>query len=116
VGFVYPHQKVKVKLVAYPFGKYGMLDGEVINIGPDASERDTQSQSRDVAKDKRAAAAMNYKAVVSLRSQVLTAQGENLELVSGLQVIAEINQGNRIVMEYLLSPVQKTLHDSARER
>ena len=27
VGFVYPHQKVKVKLTAYPFEKYGMLDG-----------------------------------------------------------------------------------------
>jgi len=116
VGFVYPQQKVKLKLVAYPFEKYGMLDGEVINIGPDASESDAQSQTKDAAKDKRAAAAMNYKALVSLRSQVLTAQGENLKLVSGMQVIAEINQGNRTVMEYLLSPVQKTLHDSARER
>ena len=45
VAFVYPLQKVK--LVAYPFGKYGMLDGEVINMGPEASERDTQSQSTD---------------------------------------------------------------------
>ena len=59
---------------------------------------------------------MNYKALVSLRSQVLSAQGENLKLVSGMLVIAEINEGSRTVMEYLLSPVQKTLHDSGRER
>ena len=38
VGFVYPHQKVKIKLAAYPFQKYGMLDGEVLHIGPDASD------------------------------------------------------------------------------
>jgi HlyD family secretion protein len=33
-----------------------------------------------------------------------------------MQVIAEINQGKRTVMEYLLSPVKKALHDSGRER
>jgi len=36
VGFVYPHQKVKIKLAAYPFQQYGMLDGEVLTIGADA--------------------------------------------------------------------------------
>jgi HlyD family secretion protein len=33
-----------------------------------------------------------------------------------MQVIAEINEGQRTVMEYLLSPVQKTIRESARER
>ena len=51
-----------------------------------------------------------------LDSQILEARGENLKLVPGMQVVAEIAQGRRTVMEYLLSPVQKTLHDSGRER
>jgi len=33
-----------------------------------------------------------------------------------MQAVAEINQGRRTIMEYLLSPVRKTLHDSGRER
>lgn len=115
VGFVYAQQKVKVKLAAYPFQKYGMLDGTVIHVGPDASEGDNSQKSNKDQKDK-SAPQLGYKALIVLKSQVLTAQGKQLKLVPGMQVIAEIHQGRRTVMEYLLSPVQKTLHDSGRER
>lgn len=115
VGFVYLQQKVKLKLAAYPFEKYGMLDGEVTHIGPDANDAAMPGpgQSRDKAG---AGQPSIYKAIVSLNSQVLEAQSEKLKLVPGMQVVAEINQGSRTVMEYLLSPVQRTLHDSGRER
>jgi len=33
----------------------------------------------------------------------------------GMQVSAEINLGSRTILEYLLSPVQKTLHEAGRE-
>lgn len=116
VGFVFPGQKVKIKLLAYPFEKYGMLDGEVIHIGPDASSMGSQQgANKDSSKDT-ASPNLTYKALVALKSQALEAQGEKLKIVAGMQVIAEINQGRRSVMEYLLSPVQKTLHDSGRER
>lgn len=115
VGFVFLHQKVKVKLLAYPFEEYGMLDGEVINLEPDASDADPQ-QSKDAAASGKSTPTQAYKAMIALDSQVLTAQGEKLKLVPGMQVVAEINQGRRTVMAYLLSPVQKTLHDMGRER
>jgi HlyD family secretion protein len=51
-----------------------------------------------------------------LKSQVLEARGKVLRLVPGMQVVAEVHQGERTVMKYLLSPVQKTLHDSGRKR
>ena len=114
VGFVFLHQKVKVKLLAYPFEEYGMLEGEVINLEPDASDADPQ-QTKDTASGK-STPTQAYKAMIALDSQVLTAQGEKLKLVPGMQVVAEINQGRRTVMKYLLSPVQKTLHDMGRER
>lgn len=111
VGFVYPQQKVKVKLAAYPFEQYGMLEGEVVHMSADAS--DVSNSAKEPAKGSQI---MTYKALVSLKSQTLNAQGEKLKLVPGMQVIAEINQGERTVMEYLLSPVKRTVHDSARER
>jgi hemolysin D len=116
VGFVYPQQKVKVKLAAYPFQKYGLLEGQVSHLGPDAN--DPQPASKDSGKDNNNSAPpqLTYKALVSLNSQMLQARGEQLKLVPGMQVVAEINQGQRTVMDYLLSPVSKTLHDSARER
>lgn len=115
VGFVYLHQKVKVKLAAYPFAEYGMLDGEVTRIQAD-SNSETQSQSKDQSKDKLQVQPSVYKAIVSLSSQALEAQGKKLKLVPGMQVVAEINQGSRTVMKYLLSPVRKTLEESGRER
>jgi HlyD family secretion protein len=116
VGFVYPQQQVKVKLSPYPFEKYGMLDGEVIHIGADASDTDNQqSQAKDSNKDK-PAPTMAYKALIGLKQQSLSAQGETFKLAPGMQVVAEINQGQRSVMDYLLSPIRKTLHDSGRER
>ena len=42
--------------------------------------------------------------------------GERLALSPGMLVAAEIHQGQRSVMEYLLSPVQKTGQEAARER
>jgi HlyD family secretion protein len=116
VGFAHPGQAVKVKLAAYPFQKYGLLDGEVLHVGPDASEgaNPTSDTSQDTTE--KPAARLTYKALVGLKSQALEARGQTLKLVPGMQVVAEIHQGRRTVMEYLLSPVQKTLHDSGRER
>ena len=119
VGFVYPQQKVKVKLASYPFAEYGMLDGVVTRIQAD-SDSDSQSQNKDQSpsqsRDKQQHLPSVYKAIISLSSQVLESEGKNLKLVPGMQVVAEINQGSRTVMRYLLSPVSKTLDESGHER
>jgi len=120
VGFVYPHQKVKIKLAAYPFQQYGMLEGEVMTVGADSSEDQQQSQQaqgqgQGSNKDK-PAASMIYKALVSLGSQELQVDKQQFKLVPGMQVTAEINQGKRTVLEYLLSPLEKTVRESGRER
>ena len=118
VGFVYPKQRVKVKLAAYPFEEYGMLDGEVIHIGPDASAPDAQQQGKD-GNNKQPQQQQQpsiYKAIVALDQQTLDADGKQHKLVAGMQVVAEINQGRRTVIQYLLSPVTKTFEESGHER
>jgi hemolysin D len=114
VGFVHEEQSAKIKLVAYPFQKYGMLEGKVIHLGADS--QDAQTSTKDAANKEKPNSQQTYKALIDLHSQKLDAQGEKLKLVPGMQVIAEINQGHRTVLEYLLSPVQKAFHESARER
>ena len=39
VGFVHDGQRVKVKLAAYPFQKYGMVEGVVIHVSADATDQ-----------------------------------------------------------------------------
>ena len=60
---------------------------------------------------------LTYKALIELDTQILKSpSGQKLKLNSGMQVIAEINQGQRTVMEYLLSPVQKITQEAGREK
>jgi len=111
VGFVAPGQSTKVKLQAYPFQKYGMLEGTVEVVSADSAANDPQ---------KAAAQGQNpqsYKALVRLATQDFrAASGEVLKLAPGMVVQAEIHQGRRTVLEYLLSPVQKVTGEAGRER
>ena len=53
---------------------------------------------------------------VDLREQYLATEGTRYKLAPGMQVIAEIHLGERTVLEYLLSPVQRAFHEAGRER
>lgn len=120
VGFVHPQQQVKIKLAAYPFQKYGLLDGNILQVWPDASDGNTNNQGSNQSNHSNdsapAEAATGFKALVHLDRQTLGAPGETLHLVAGMQVIAEIREGRRTVLQYLLSPIQGAMHDSGRER
>jgi HlyD family secretion protein len=88
-----------------------MLEGTVQLVSADSSANDPQ---------KAAAQGQNpqsYKALVKLASQEFRASnGEVLKIAPGMVVQAEIHQGRRSVLEYLLSPVQKVAAEAGRER
>jgi HlyD family secretion protein len=114
-GFVDVNQKVKIKLEAYPFQKYGMLDGVVRHVTYDATDKSTDAMGERKTESP-PTAGLSYRALVTLNTSQLEAQGLRFRLTPGMQVAAEIHLGNRSVLEYLLSPIQKTLYDSGRER
>ncbi len=114
IGFVRVAQPAKIKLAAFTFQKYGMLDGEVSNVSADAAEQGAGETAQSQAKSARTETA--YKTLVNLKSQYLDADGERYRLTPGMQVSAEIHLGTRSVLEYLLSPVTKAFKEAARER
>ncbi len=119
VGFVHEGQSVKLKLAAYPFQKYGMVDGTVTHVSADASDgqgQAKQNQPNQNGTNNPTNEQAGYKAIVTLNKQALTASGKTFNLAPGMQVAAEINQGKRTIMEYLLSPVQGVFQEAARER
>jgi hemolysin D len=123
VGFVKVAQSAQIKFATYPFQRYGMLTGKVIRVSADASESARASapssgaSNTGTANGASTAGIATYKARVQLDAQVLRdAQGRFLPLAPGMQLVAEINQGKRTVLEYLLSPVQKAVSEAARER
>jgi HlyD family secretion protein len=108
-----------VKLAAYPFQKYGLMEGTVKTVSADSSipGNGANNQRREEGEALPATPGLSFKALVELRDQKLaTASDLMLPLAAGMQVSAEIMQGERTVMEYLLSPVKKVTDEAARER
>jgi HlyD family secretion protein len=110
-GFVHAGQQVKVKVAAYSFQKYGMLQGKVEQVSADASE-----QGGDTSQPQGKGQPWTYKTLVHLDRDQLEVDGQRHTLASGMQVAAEIHLGTRSVLEYLLSPVTRAFQESARER
>lgn len=110
VGFVAVGQKAQIKIAAYPFTKYGLLEGSVVHVGADASDPKQNNSPQ--------AAALTYRALVKLDTQKLPGFNGTaaLALNSGMAAAIEIHQGKRTVMEYLLSPVMKVRAEAAREK
>lgn len=115
IGFVRKAQPARIKLAAYPFQKYGMLDGVVEHVSADAAEPGAGAAASGPGDGARGTA-LRYKALVSLQQTALEIDGERLELSPGMQASAEIHLGHRSVIEYLFSPVQKAWHEKGRER
>lgn len=116
IGFVRQGQPVKVKLAAFPFQKYGMVEGTVEHVSADAADGNPQGQQSGAAEKGARAAPLTYRALVALKSMQLEQDGERLALTAGMQTTAEILLGQRSVLEYLLSPVQRAWHEAGRER
>ncbi len=117
-GFVHQGQLVKVKLMAYPFQKYGMIDGKVIQVSADATDKSAPSNNQNNSGSNQAntMSQLSYRTIIQLDKQSLQIEQAKLNITSGMQVVAEIKLADQTVMEYLLSPVRKAFHEAGRER
>ena len=101
IGFIRIGHAVTVKVDAYPFIRYGSLVGKVTHIA-----KDTLRSNKSAAP---------YKLTIQLKEREFSFNGESLELMSGMSVIAEINIGQRSLAGYFFEPLSKTVTESFRE-
>jgi HlyD family secretion protein len=111
VGFVRAGQPARLKLAAFQFQKYGMVDGTVAHVNADATEAPSPNLRQDIGRE-RPMGPLAFRALIELKEQQLL----SYPLQPGMQVAGEIHLGTRTVLEYLLSPVQKAFHEAGRER
>jgi HlyD family secretion protein len=117
VGFVRPGLAARLKLAAFQFQKYGLLEGKVTHVNADATEAPSPNTRSDALTGRdRPMGPLAFRTLVELSSQKLSADGRDYPLQSGMQVAAEIHLGTRTLLEYVLSPVQQAFHDAGRER
>ena len=117
VGFVRPGQAAKLKLAAFQFQKYGLVEGRVLHVNADATEAPSPNTRSDaLAGRDRPMGPLSFRALVEVASAELVVDGHRYPLQPGMQVAGEIHLGTRTVLEYLVSPVKKAFHEAARER
>jgi hemolysin D len=102
VGFARPGQAVEVKVDAFPYTRYGAIEGVVLGISPDA-----------VALE---GVGLAYALRVSLGRTRVDTEAGRLPLTPGMAVSAELLTGRRRLIEALLSPLLRPLRESFRER
>jgi hemolysin D len=117
IGFVRPGQRVAVKLEAFNFTDFGLVDGIVETISRDAIETSAKSGegsgSKPVPQDN-----LVYAARIRLLCGGRDARRSPLcdRVRPGMAVQAEIKTGSRRIIQYLLSPLSKSLQEAGRER
>ncbi|TDR46476.1 HlyD family type I secretion membrane fusion protein [Tahibacter aquaticus] len=102
IGFIRTGQHVAVKVESFPYTRFGYLEGTVESI------------SHDAAQDERLGAV--FPARVRLKNAHLNIDGVRVAMTPGMSLSVEIMTGQRRVISYLLSPIQKGLSESAREQ
>lgn len=102
IGFVAPNQAVAIKLETFPFTRYGTVKATVDKVTQDA-----------VNDEKRGAI---FPATLKLEQTTINVDGKPIKLAPGMNITAEIKTGQRRVIEYLLSPIQRAGSESLRER
>jgi HlyD family secretion protein len=117
IGFIRAGQPVRVKFATYPFQKYGTVDGVVKTVIADSSQQqETKGTTNGSGERASVAPSLSFKAMVELRTQQLRTGAERFPLAAGMQLSAEIVEGKRSVLDYLLSPVQKVASEAGMER
>jgi hemolysin D len=102
VGFVRVGQPAEVKLEAFPFTRYGVIEGTIEHLSTDSVE------NKELG--------LVFPCLVRLTKSYIKVGDKNISLAPGFAATAEIKTGNRRIIEFLFSPLSRRLQEAGRER
>ena len=92
IAFIQKGLPAKLKFEAFPFQDYGVVEGTVIDISPDAINKDSVNY---------------YKVTIAPSKTWMSSQEKGFVLRPGLSASAEIITERRTVLSLMLAPVRK---------
>lgn len=126
VGFVQPGQSAEIKIEAFTYTRYGLLHGTVTSVSREAVTSPEGAQpGRGARKDgglgpndeaERQAGQPSYVVHIAITEKGIQTERGFSRLEPGMAVTAEIKTGERSVISFLLSPLQRLANESMRER
>jgi hemolysin D len=126
IGFVKEGQSVAIKLDAFPFTRYGVIEGQLVRIGrdaipePEARQMETEgvmrsSDGRMPGGGQRVQNLVFPMTIVPTQSFIRVDE-RDVPLAPGMAVSVEVKTGKRKLIDYFLSPVRADTDSAFRER
>jgi hemolysin D len=127
IGFIRPGQEATVKIDAFPFTRYGTLEGRVVRVSRDAIDERDASGSTDTLSVARGSGVSQvsgtpktqnlvFPVSVELRRTTIMGDAGDVRLSPGMTTTVEIRTGERRVIDYLLAPIRETVGQAGHER
>lgn len=102
IGFVHEGMSAEIKVHTFPFTKYGVVNAEVTTVSDDA----TIDEKRGLI----------YRMQLRMAKNTLNIGDKAVNLQPGMAVTAEVQIGERRIIEFFLAPLLRHGNESLRER
>ncbi|EKQ69416.1 type I secretion membrane fusion protein, HlyD family [Leptolyngbyaceae cyanobacterium JSC-12] len=103
IGFVRPGQKAKVKIATFPYQEFGIVEGEVIKVSPNAIvEKNESGQSLGPV----------FPTRIRLKRTKVKVQGNDVELTPGMAATGEIVTRQKSILTFLIEPVTRRFNEA----
>lgn len=126
IGFVAAGQPAVIKVEAYPFTRFGLIEGRVTRVATDAiPEPDAQQVEAAAAKELQSTIPTGnvqrmqnlvFPVTVTPDKTTIHVDGKDMPLTPGMAVTVEIKTGKRRILEYLFSPLAEISSQAMGER
>ncbi|HEY9696494.1 MAG TPA: HlyD family type I secretion periplasmic adaptor subunit [Trichocoleus sp.] len=102
IGFITTGMRTKIKLATFPFQEFGTIEGEVLQISPNAT------MDKDLG--------LVYSAKVKLSRSLVRVHGKDVPLSPGMAATAEIVTRQRTILTFLLEPITRRFDEAFSTR
>ncbi len=98
IGFIREGMKAKVKLATFPYQEFGIVDGVVEKVSPNAI----------VEKD----VGLVFPTKIRLNKRAISVRGREVELTPGMAATAEIVTRQKSILTFLIEPVTRRFSEA----
>ena len=105
IAFIRPGMPAVIKLDAYDYSIYGVFNGEVVYVSPDA-----------ITEQAAHGPVLYYRVHIKINDSNLSRHDLNIEVQPGMSAGIDIRTGTRTVFNYIAKPIIKTFKEAMVER
>ncbi|RYV01648.1 HlyD family type I secretion periplasmic adaptor subunit [Shewanella sp. OPT22] len=102
IGFLKPNMKAEIKVESFPYTRYGLISGELVQTSRDAIEQQNVGRV--------------YKIKVKMNQKSILVGDKQIPLQPGMSVTVEVKTGKRRLLEFFLAPFLRYQNEAMRER